>query len=119
MAIRVEMDRDAACIDGPDAIDLHEFAERVASREDFARFMNALREDLERELTRPPQETAWCAGDSAHTDLDGFLETWAAWLEGLSRDSPQWPSYGRTLESLDPRAWPLFAKCSFAARVHE
>jgi hypothetical protein len=98
---------------------LDELAEQVVSREDFVRFLNALRDDLARELARPPNETAWGAGAWGHADLEGFLEAWAAWLEGLTRDSPQWPLYGRTLESLDPRAWRLFAEMMLVARVYE
>jgi hypothetical protein len=67
-------------------------------------FLTALRDDLRRELARAPEETASGAGDWAHPDLEGYLNAWAGWLEDLTRDSPQWPLYGRTLESLDPRA---------------
>ena len=100
-------------------MDLDAIAEGATSREDFIRFLQALLADLERDLARPAEETAWGAGDWAHTDLEGFLETWAAWLEGLTPRSPQWPSYGLALESLEPQAWRLFAEMLLVARVHE
>jgi hypothetical protein len=100
-------------------VDLDALAETVGSREEFARFLQALVADLQRELARPTQETAWGAGDWANADLEGFLETWSAWLEGLTPQSPQWPSYGVALESLEPTAWRLFAEMLLVARVHE
>jgi len=100
-------------------MDLDEIAEGVTSREGFVRFLRALLEDLKRELSLPEEETAWGGGDWGHTDLDGFLETWAAWLEGVTPRSPQWESYGLPLEALESDAWRWFAKMLLVARVYE
>ncbi len=100
-------------------MDLDEIAEHARSRETFVEFLKALLEDLERDLARPDEETAWGGGDWAHPDLEGFLETWADWLGDLTPQSPQWPSYGIALESLEPKAWRLLAEMLLVARVHE
>jgi hypothetical protein len=98
--------------------DLDDLAARATSRTEFIRFLDALRADLRAELARPHEEVAW-AGDWGHPDLEGFLEAWAAWLQGLTPNSPQWPSYGTALESLEPTAWRLFAEMLLVARVYE
>lgn len=100
-------------------VGLDAIADGVSSRRDFVRFLRALLEDLRRELARPPEETKCGAGEWAHADLEGFLETWAAWLEDLTPESPQWRSYGIALDSLAPDAWRLFAEMLLVARVHE
>jgi hypothetical protein len=100
-------------------VDLDAIAEGVASRGDFVRFLRTLVEDLRRELARPPEETEWGAGEWAHADLEGFLETWAAWLDDLTPESPQWRSYGIALDSLAPAARRVFAEMLLVVRVHE
>jgi hypothetical protein len=59
------------------------------------------------------------AGHWAYTDLEGFLETWAAWLSELSPQSAAWNTYGVALDALDPNVWRLMAEMLLVARVHE
>jgi hypothetical protein len=88
--------------------DLDDLAERAISRADFVRFLDALRADLKAELARPEEEVAWGAGEWSHPDLDGFLETLAAWLTATPR-----------FDALDSNAWQAFAEMLLAARVYE
>jgi hypothetical protein len=99
--------------------ELDDLADRATSRPAFVTFLDALRADLRAEMARPEEEVAWGGGEWGHRDLEGFLEAWAAWLQGLTPQSPQWPSYGTALESLEPKAWRLFAEMLLVARVHE
>jgi hypothetical protein len=89
-------------------VDLDDLAERARSRHDFVRFLQALRADLLSDLSRPASELAWGGGEWAHTDLEAFLETFAAALEDTER-----------FDRLPPVAWQGFAEMLLTARVHE
>jgi hypothetical protein len=89
-------------------VDLDELAEEVESRETFVRFLDALRADLRRELSRPEEELAYGAGDWSHPELEPFLETLGAWLTDLGR-----------FDALDADSWRAFAEMLLAARVYE
>jgi hypothetical protein len=88
--------------------DLDALAERATSRAGFVSFLDALRADLKADLARPAEELAWGGGAWAHSDLEGFLETFAASLA----DSPR-------PDQLEPEAWQAFAEMLLVARVHE
>jgi hypothetical protein len=88
--------------------DLDELADEVQSRETFVRFLDALRADLRRELSRPEEELAYGAGDWAHPELEPFLETLGASLTDSGR-----------FDALDAASWQAFAEMLLVARVYE
>jgi hypothetical protein len=88
--------------------DLDDLGERACDRPSFVAFLDALRADLRRELARPPEETAWGAGDWSHADLEGFLETLGASLTDSGR-----------FDHLGAESWRAFAEMLLVARVHE
>jgi hypothetical protein len=88
--------------------DLADLAERVRSREDFVRFLDALRADLRTELSRPAGEVACGAGEWSHPDLEGFLETLGAGLTDSGR-----------FDGLSSDTWRALAEMLLAARVYE
>ncbi len=91
-----------------DVDDLYDLAAVASSREDFVRFLDALRADLRVELARPESEVAWGAGDWSHPDLEGFLETFGRFLTD-----------GRRFDALDNYVWKAFAEMLLAARICE
>jgi len=98
-----------------------DLAEETRSREEFVRFLDALRADLRTELSRPADELAWGAGNLGHTNLEGFLEVLGAWLTNSAH--PKSMARGtreqRVLDLLGPEAWQAFAWMLLAARVYE
>ena len=87
---------------------LHDAFARVDDKQAFIRFLEAFRADLVRELARPDEEVRWGAGDWSHPDLDGFLETLAAWVADSGR-----------FDDLDSASWKAFAEMLMAARIYE
>jgi hypothetical protein len=100
-------------------VDLYELVLSVRSRADFVGFLRALYDELVENVRKGYAIDGLPNGEWAHLELDEFFETWAAWLDDLSEESPQWERFGKPLDSLDSEAWRLFAEMLLVARVHE
>lgn len=84
-------------------MELHEDADRVATREDLARFVELLRSDLRNN-----------PGDWENPSLEDFLESLSAWLEVM----PQaYKNLGRDIT--ENPTWGDVAQILLAARMYE
>lgn len=99
--------------------DLIDDETRVSSASDLVFYLIWLCKDFaddQEELAERARLGLWALeGRWAHSDLGGWLETWAAWLEGAHM--PTNPRRERS--EVEPVTWRSCANQLAAARVHE